>query len=67
MKRQTYVDQEGNQINQALEQKRPLLDFLFVIGNILPIVIIIFIIVFRQNSMYDKGEEVSIRGRADRA
>ena len=29
--------------------------------------IIIFIIIFRQNLMYDKGEEVSIRGRAERA
>lgn len=45
MKRQTYVDEEGNTINRALENKRPLLNFFFIFGTILPIVIIIFIIV----------------------
>jgi competence protein ComGC len=70
MKRQTYVDQEGNQINQALEQKRPLLDFLFVIGNILPIVIIIFIIVtVVQNNecknVYEIMESASLKYAKD--
>ena len=45
MKRQTYVDEEGNTINRSLENKRPLLNFFFIFGTILPIVIIIFIIV----------------------
>ena len=44
MKRQTYVDEEGNTINRSLENKRPLLNFFFIFGTILPIVIIIFII-----------------------
>ena len=45
MKRPTYVDEEGNTIDRNLESKRPLLNFFFVIGTILPIVVIIFIIV----------------------
>ena len=51
MKRQTYVDKEGNTVNKTLESKRPLLNFFFVFGTILPIVIIIFIIVavFKNN------------------
>ena len=44
MKRQTYVDDEGNTINRSLENKRPLLNFFFFFGTILPIIIIIFII-----------------------
>ena len=45
MRRQTYVDEVGNPINQSLENKKPLLRFFFVFGTILPIVIIILIIV----------------------
>ena len=45
MKRQTYVDETGNPINQSLENKKPLLRFFFVFGTILPVVIIILIIV----------------------
>ena len=41
MKRQTYVDEEGNPINQSLENKKPLLRFFFVFGTILPIIILI--------------------------
>ena len=45
MKRQTYVDEDGNTINQSFENKKPILYFFFVIGTILPIIIIIFIII----------------------
>ena len=45
MKRQTYVDEAGNPINQSFENKKPLLRFFFVFGTILPVVIIILIIV----------------------
>lgn len=45
MKRQTYVDEEGNPINQSLQRKKPLLTFFFFFGTILPIIIIIIIIV----------------------
>ena len=45
MKRQTYVDREGNAVDQSFEAKKPMLNFFFVFGTILPIVIIIFIIV----------------------
>ena len=45
MKRRGYVDEKGNTINQSFENKKPLLRFFFVIGTVLPVVIIIFIIV----------------------
>ena len=45
MKRETYVDKEGNTVDRGLENKRPLLNFFFVIGTILPLVIIVFIII----------------------
>ena len=45
MKRQTYVDKEGNTINPSLENKRPLLSFFFLFGTILPVIIIILIII----------------------
>ncbi|MBR3898552.1 MAG: hypothetical protein IKJ43_04675 [Bacilli bacterium] len=44
MKRMTYVDQQGNQINVNLERKKPMLKVLLFIGNILPIIIIGLII-----------------------
>lgn len=44
MRRTTYVDKNGNTINQSLEQKKPLLKLFFVIGTILPLVVIGFII-----------------------
>ena len=65
MKRQTYVDEDGNTINQSFENKKPILYFFFVIGTILPIIIIIFIIVciFKNNEclkVYDKLKEASL-------
>ena len=45
MRRQTYVDEAGNPINQSFENKKPLLRFFFVFGTILPVVIMILIIV----------------------
>lgn len=44
MKRMTYVDKQGNQVNVDLERKKPMLKFLFFIGNIIPIIIVGFII-----------------------
>lgn len=55
MKRQTYVDEEGNPINQSFENKKPLLNFFFIFGTILPIVIVILILVaVIQNSACSK-------------
>ena len=45
MKRQTYVDEEGNTIDRSLENKRPLLSFFFVFGTLLPIAIIVLIVI----------------------
>ena len=45
MKRKTYVDEEGNPIDQSFENKKPILRLFFIIGTILPFVIIILIIV----------------------
>lgn len=44
MKRMTYVDKNGNQVNIELERKKPFLRFLLVIGNVVPIVIIVLIV-----------------------
>lgn len=51
MKRQTYVDKEGNIVDRSFESKKPILNFFFVFGTILPIVIIIIIVVaaFKNN------------------
>ena len=70
MKRQAYVDEEGNVINQSLESKRPLLSFLFVFGTILPIIIIIIIIViaFQNNhclKIYDNLKSASLKYAKD--
>lgn len=43
MKRMTYVDKDGNQVNVGLERKKPLLKFLFFFGNILPLILIVVI------------------------
>lgn len=40
MKRMTYVDKNGNQVNVELERKKPLLRFFLIIGNVLPVIII---------------------------
>ena len=44
MRRMTYVDRNGNQVNVELERKKPLLRFLLVIGNVVPIIIIALLI-----------------------
>ena len=44
MKRATYVDKQGNTVNQTFENKKPLLNIFFIIGTILPIVMVGFII-----------------------
>ena len=70
MKRQTYVDEEGNPVNQSLENKKPLLRFFFVFGTILPIIIIIFIIVavIQNNNclkIYDALKSASLKYAQD--
>lgn len=45
MRRQVYVDEEGNTVNQALEQKKPLLRFFLVFEIAVPLILIILIIV----------------------
>ncbi len=65
MKRMTYVDKDGNQINQSFENRKPLLKFFFVFGTILPIVLIILIIatIFQNNhckKTYEKIKEASL-------
>ncbi len=55
MKRMTYVDKNGNQVDQALENKKLLLRFFFVFGTVLPIILLILIIVtVFQNSHCSK-------------
>lgn len=44
MKRATYVDKQGNTVNQTFENKKPLLNIFFIIGTVLPIVMVGFII-----------------------
>ena len=70
MKRRGYVDEEGNTINQSFENKKPLLRFFFVIGTVLPVVIIIFIIVaLIQNgnclNVYKSIENASLKYAKD--
>ena len=70
MKRQTYVDEEGNPINQSLENKKPLLRFFFVFGTILPIIILIFIVVavIQNNNclkIYDTLKSASLKYAKD--
>ena len=52
MKRMTYVDKDGNQVDQAFESKKPLLKFFFVFGTILPIIFVILIIVTEFQNRY---------------
>lgn len=44
MKRANYVDEQGNSIDQSFESKKPILVFLFIIGTILPLLLIGLII-----------------------
>ena len=44
MKRANYVDQQGNVIDQSFESKKPILVVLFIIGTIVPLLLIGFII-----------------------
>ena len=41
----TYVDKNGNKVDQSFEQKKPLLKFFFVINIIIPFVLLIMIII----------------------
>ena len=58
MRRDTYVDNHGNVVNQSFESKKIILKFFFFIGTILPIILIGFIIytAFQNNKcnkLYD--------------
>lgn len=44
MKRNKYVDEEGNTIDYGFESKKPLLNLFFVIGTLLPLIIVGFIV-----------------------
>lgn len=44
MKRRTYVDSAGNEINQTLEQRRPLLKLFFIVGTVVPLIMMGMII-----------------------
>ena len=44
MKRNSYVDSEGNTIDQKFESKKTLLKIFFVFGTVIPIVLLIIII-----------------------
>ncbi len=44
MKRNTYVDNQGNSVNESFESKKILLRFFFLIGTIVPLVLLGFII-----------------------
>ena len=59
MKRMTYVDKNGNQVDQAFENKKLLLRFFFVFGTVLPIILIILIVVTTfQNKRCSKVYDV---------
>ena len=40
MKRNTYVDSSGNTIDQTFESKKPILILFFIIGTIIPLILI---------------------------
>ena len=66
MKRATYVDKQGNTVNQSFENKKPLLTIFFIIGTILPLVMIGFIIyTMVQNNdcieIYDTIKSASLK------
>ena len=70
MRRKTYVDEEGNTIDQNFENKKPLLRFFFVFGTLLPIVIIVFIVmaVVQNNNctqIYDTLKTTSLNYAKD--
>jgi len=44
MKRNSYVDRMGNPIDQTFESKKTILNILFIIGTIVPIILVGFII-----------------------
>ena len=55
MKRNSYVDSSGNEIDQNFESKKIILKFFFLIGTIIPLIIICFIIYTAyQNSKCSK-------------
>ena len=60
MKRMKYVDSSGNEINQALENRRPLLNFFFVFGTIIPIIIfgIIIFKIFQNKKCIDIYDQI---------
>ena len=70
MRRKTYVDEEGNTIDQNFENKQPLLRFFFVFGTLLPIIIIVFIVmaVVQNNNctqIYDTLKTTSLNYAKD--
>ena len=55
MKRNTYVDNQGNPINEAFESKKIILRLFFLIGTIVPLILIGFILyTANQNSKCNK-------------
>lgn len=70
MRRQTYVDEEGNVVDQSLEAKKPILTFFFIFGSILPIVVIVLIIItmFQNGNclkVYDSIKSASLKYAKD--
>ena len=70
MKRMTYVDKDGNQVDRSFEQKKPLLRFFLVINIIIPLVIIVLIIVTIINnnnchSIYEAIKKASLNYATD--
>ena len=60
MKRMTYVDKNGNQVDQSFENRKPLLKFFFIFGTVLPLILIIMIIItiFQNNHCKGVYEEI---------
>ncbi len=70
MRRMTYVDKDGNQIDQSFENKKLLLKFFFVFGTVLPLIFIVLIIVtVVQNknctNIYNSIKEASLKYAED--
>lgn len=66
MKTNKYVDENGEIINYGFESKKPLLNIFFIIGTIIPLVLVILIIYTVVNNnychkIYDKIEDASYK------
>ncbi len=70
MRRMTYVDKDGNQIDQSFENRKLLLKFFFVFSIIIPFILIVLIIITivtnnKCISVYDAIKKASLEYAQD--